>query len=94
MHETNGNNDGALKDPSGIALAALGWILEDGKRAERMLDLTGLTPDRLRDALGSASLQAAILRFLENYEPDLIACAYAIGISPEALVTARRSLEA
>ena len=31
-----------------LALEALGWALADEKRAERLLSLTGLTPERLR----------------------------------------------
>jgi hypothetical protein len=88
MLETNSN------DASALALHALGWILTDERRAERMLSLTGLTPDGLRDAVREPGLQAAILRFLENHEPDLVACAGELGLRPEALVAARRELEA
>ncbi len=95
MLETNNNHNHAIQsDPSALALTALGWILGDEKRASRMLDLTGLTPDGLRGAISSLSAQAAILRFLESYEPDLIACAEALAVRPEALVSARRELEA
>ena len=36
---------------------------------------------------------SAALGFLENYEPDLIACAEGLGVSPAALVTARAALD-
>ena len=81
-------------DPEALALAALGWTLGDQPRAERLLALTGLTPDTLRERLGEPSLLAATIGFLESYEPDLIACADALGIAPASLVEARRSLEA
>jgi len=81
------------RDPSALALAALGWTLSDGARADRLLALTGLTPEDLRGGLGDPALLAAILRFLEAHEPDLIACAEAIGASPAGLVDARRRLE-
>jgi hypothetical protein len=90
MRETNGNHS----DPSGLALQALVWALSDEPRAERLLALTGLTPQSLRAGIGERSLQAAILAFLENHEPDLIACAHAIGVPPLSLVTARMELEA
>ncbi len=90
MRETNGNH----ADPSGLALQALVWALADDIRADRLLSLTGLTPDSLRSSIGERRLQAAILAFLENHEPDLIACAQAIGVTPIALVTARMELEA
>ena len=71
-----------------LALAALGWTVSDANRARRLLDMTGLTPADLR-----ASVLAAVLGFLEAYEPDLLACAEAIGAQPAALVTARAKLE-
>jgi hypothetical protein len=81
-------------DPEALALSALGWSLSDGARAERLLALTGLTPDDLRARLGERSVLAAILGFLEAHEPDLVACAEALGVSPTVLVDARRRLEA
>jgi hypothetical protein len=83
------NEDGAAK----LALSALGWMLAEPSRAERLLSLTGLTPDDLRARLGEPALLAAILRFLEAHEPDLIACAEALDVTPAALVEARRRLE-
>ncbi len=80
-------------DPEALALSALGWALSDQARAERLLALTGLTPDDLRARLGEASVLAAILGFLESHEPDLLACAEALGVPPTALVDARRRLE-
>lgn len=76
----------------GIALSALGWVLSDPTRAERLLALSGLTPDGLRTGLGDPALLGAVLTFVEAHEPDLIACADAIGTSPEKLVAARRIL--
>ena len=76
-----------------LALAALGWILEDNARAERLVALTGLTPDDLRARLGDPQVLSAILRFLEGHEPDLVACAEALDVTPTALVEARRELE-
>lgn len=89
MHETNGK-----LDPSELAFEALTWALLEEKRAERLLSLTGLTPEGLRASVTERGTQAAILSFLEAYEPDLIACAAVIGVSPAALVAARQELEA
>jgi hypothetical protein len=80
-------------DPEALALAALGWTLAEDERARRLLAVTGLVPDDLRDRLGDPSVLAAALGFLEAHEPDLLACAEAIGASPADLVAARRSLE-
>lgn len=84
---------GNAPDPHLIALLALGWLCGDADRAERLLALTGLEPGMLRDSAGSQETQAAILGFLANHEPDLMACAEAIDVSPEALVAAHRALE-
>jgi len=77
-----------------VALHALGWTLGDDARAERFLALTGLTPEGLRARLDEPAMLAAALRFLEAHEPDLIACAEAIGVKPADLPEARRRLEA
>lgn len=87
IQETNEAGDHAL------ALAALGWALAEDARAHRLLALTGLDPERLRAGLGDEALLAAILAFLEAHEPDLIACAAALGTSPDTLAEARRRLE-
>jgi hypothetical protein len=89
MHETNGK-----LDASGMAFQALAWALMEESRAARLLSLTGLTPERLRASIHERGTQAAILSFLEAYEPDLIACAGIIGVSPVLLVQAREELEA
>lgn len=77
-----------------VALHALGWTLGDDARAERFLALTGLTPEELRAGLDTPATLAAAIRFLEAHEPDLIACADAIGVKPADLPKARRRLEA
>ena len=76
-----------------LALGALSWTLAEDARAGRLLALTGLTPDALRARLGEPAFLAAMLRFLEAHEPDLLACAEALEIAPARLVEARRRLE-
>jgi len=75
-----------------LALAALGWILEDGDRAARYLDLTGLDPDALRSGLGDPHVMGSALDFLANHEPDLIRAAEALAVTPEELIAARNHL--
>ena len=79
-------NDG----DAALALHALGWILADEPRAERLLGMTGLSPEGLRAALGDRATLAAILGFLAAHEPDLVACAEALDIDAEALAAAAR----
>ena len=74
-----------------IALQALGWVLQDQDRAERLLALTGLDPRELRSGLEDPTMLAS---FLANHEPDLIACAEAIGIAPDKLAAAAHHLNA
>lgn len=79
-------------DPQTLALLALAWCLEDSRRAERLLALTGLTTNDLRARAAEPALHDAVLGFLEAHEPDLIACAAALDVTPQALVTARAEL--
>ncbi|MGX7894005.1 DUF3572 domain-containing protein [Tsuneonella sp. HG222] len=89
---TNPNSDSALPDPASVALQALAWVLADDRRAQRFLDLTGLTPDELRSGIGSREIQASVLDYLAAHEPDLVAAAEALGIAPESIVAAQRNL--
>jgi hypothetical protein len=75
-----------------LALAALGWVLDDGERAERYLELTGLDPDSLRQGLDDPVVLGATLDFLANHEPDLIRAAEALAVTPEELIAARKEL--
>lgn len=84
--------DQAGADPATLALAALGWLLQDEDRAGRFLSLTGLDPDSLRASLGDRQVQASVLEFLGNHEPDLVRCAEAMAVTPEELVGAQREL--
>jgi len=86
--------NGNALDSRLVALMALGWILQDETRARRLLDLTGLDPAALRAGASDPVVLAAILSFLEAHEPDLLACADALALSPDQLVTARKDLAA
>jgi len=59
-----------------------------------MLALTGLTGDDLRMRAAEPAVLAAVLGFLEAYEPDLIACAEALDMPPALLIQVREALEA
>ena len=72
---------------------ALAWCLEDARRAERLLGLTGLTTNDLRARIEAPAVQAAVLGFLEAHEPDLLDCAVALDVKPEALIAARAELD-
>ena len=80
-------------DPVILALAALAATLSDDRRAQRLLDLTGIGTAQLRTEANAPRLLAALLRFLEAHEPDLVSVSEQIGVAPELLVEARRDLE-
>ena len=77
-----------------LGLQALAWTLGEQARADRLIATTGLYPDDLHARAGEPAVLAAVLAYLEAYEPDLIACADALGVTPSALVAAHQMLEA
>jgi hypothetical protein len=83
----------STNDAETLALSALAATLTDERRARRFLDLSGIDTDDLRRRASEPSLLAALLRFLEAHEPDLIDVAEAIGAQPRDLVAAREELE-
>jgi hypothetical protein len=80
-------------DPYALALSALAATLSDERRAQRFLDLTGIETDELRARAADPALLAALLRFLEAHEPDLLSVSEAIGVKAGALVVAREQIE-
>ena len=84
----------STNDAETLALSALAATLTDERRAQRFLALSGIDTDDLRRRASEPSLLAALLRFLEAHEPDLIDVAEAIGVKPQDLVGAREELEA
>ena len=87
----NGKRDSGA-DPATLALMALAWIMADGQRADRLLALTGLDSDTLRAGIDNPAILGAVLAFLADHEPDLIACAEAIDTSPDTLIAAQERL--
>jgi len=79
-------------DPATLALGALGWVLADDSRAQRLLALTGMTPDDLRGGLSDPAFLGAVLDFLCAHEPDLVAAADHLGCDPAELAAARERL--
>jgi hypothetical protein len=80
-------------DAAALALRALVWTLGEPDRAQRLLDVTGLDPSDLRERAGEPAVLAAVMGFLEAHQPDLLACAEELEVSPEALVAAHEELE-
>ncbi|WP_068076072.1 DUF3572 family protein [Novosphingobium lentum] len=85
-------SSGHAADPQALALGALGWVLADPARADRLLALTGLAPDDLRAGLSDPAVLGAVLDFLAAHETDLVAAADALAVRPQDLVAAREAL--
>ena len=90
MRPSTENGNGFAPDV--LALLALGWVLNDESRANRLLALTGLDADQLRQSADSPVLLRAVIDFLASHEPDLVACAEALDIDPVHLADAARKL--
>lgn len=90
----NGKRDTALdaQEASTLALMALGWIVSDEARADRLLALTGMDADMLRARLDDRAMLGAVLAFLSDHEPDLLACAEALDVQPGDLIAAKERL--
>ncbi|USU04523.1 DUF3572 domain-containing protein [Sphingomonadaceae bacterium OTU29LAMAA1] len=86
--------DTNLPDADVLGLQALVWAIGEPDRADRLIAVTGLDPDDLRARAGEPAVLAAVIGYLESYEPDLVACASALGVPPQALVAAHEALEA
>ena len=83
----------ATNDTTAVALRALAATLGNQRLAERFLSLSGIEPPELRQRASHPQVLAALLRFLEAHEPDLVAIAEELGVKPAELVAARRELE-
>ncbi len=82
----------STNDAETLALSALAATLTDERRSQRFLDLSGIDTEDLRSRAADPAVLAALLRFLEAHEPDLIDVADAIGAKPADLVAAREEL--
>ena len=80
-------------DSVALALAALAATLGNERLAQRFLSLSGIEPPELRQRAADPALLAALIRFLEAHEPDLLSVSEQLGLKPELLVQARRDLE-
>lgn len=78
--------------PEVLALQALAHVAGDADLGPRFLSLSGLDAAALRENAGDPVTLAALIDFLQARESDLVACADAIGATPESLVHAGHAL--
>ncbi|MDT7934170.1 MAG: DUF3572 domain-containing protein [Sphingomonadaceae bacterium] len=81
------------KEAETLALRALTFVVGNDRLRPRLLDLTGLDAATLRGRVGDPQLLAATLAFLEQHEPDLMACAAALEVAPRDISEARLTIE-
>ena len=91
-HDGKQDRPAGPAEPFTLALMALAWTLGDERRADRLLALTGLDADALRAGVDNPAVLGAVLDFLADHEPDLIACAEAIEATPADLIAAKDML--
>jgi len=72
-----------------MALRLVGWIFSDAGRIDRMLGLTGLDAASLRAGLTDLTTLGALMDFVLDHEPDLLACAEALDVRPAEIAAAR-----
>ena len=96
-----GKSGGARRPPSraaqaeqaeALAIAALGWLAEDGERLERFLAASGLDPANLRRAAAGPGFAAGVLDYVCGDEALLLAFADHASLKPEAIAAAQRAL--
>ena len=81
------NGDGAS-----IAIAALSWLAADGGMMNRFCALTGVAPDRIRQAAGEPGFLAGVLDFVLAHEPTLMRFCADNGLDPAAVQRAGAAL--
>ena len=79
-------------DAEEVALRAVAWIMADDDMVGRFLSLTGAGADEIRTRLSQPDFQGAVLDFILNDEPTLMAFVEAEGLAPEVPMMARSKL--
>ena len=81
-----------VNDPFVLGLQLLAHVVSDDDLGARFLALTGLDADDLRARAAEPGVLAALVDFVAARESDLVAAADALGVKPQAIVEAGRSL--
>lgn len=81
-------------DATVLALRALAHVAGDPDLGPRLLSVTGLDVATLRARAAEPDVLAAVLGFLCQHEPSLLATAEALDVKPQALARAQAELDA
>jgi len=69
-----------------IGIEILQFVAADGKRLERFLSLTGLTPATLRQAASAPYFHRSLIVYMAQNESELLAFAEQSGRRPDAIM--------
>lgn len=69
--------------PASLADACLGYLAETPDELLSFMQVAGLSPEGLRRAVGSPSLQHGLIDYFASNEPILLAFCANAGMSPE-----------
>ncbi|NDA48518.1 MAG: DUF3572 family protein [Alphaproteobacteria bacterium] len=88
----SGASGAARERAEGLAIEALGFLAGDAERLSRFLDLSGLTPQTLREAATQPSFLGAVLDYLAADESLLVTFAANGGHNPADILSAHALL--
>ncbi len=75
-----------------VAVMALSYLAADHEQLGRFLAVTGIGPERIREAARDRSFLAGVLDYLASDEPLLLAFARATELQPAEVAKARAIL--
>jgi hypothetical protein len=78
--------------PEVLALRALAHVAGHDELGPRFLALSGIDAESLRARAGESLVLAAVIEFLAGHEADLLGVAETLGVKPEMLIAAGRTL--
>jgi uncharacterized protein DUF3572 len=85
-------DDAKQQAAEATAVAALTYLAADQEQLGRFLAVTGIGPDRIREAARHPSFLSGFLDYLVSDEPLLMAFAKDAGLSPGEVGKARQAL--
>jgi len=88
----SGTSPAARERAEGLAIEALGFLAGDPERLSRFLDVSGLTPQTLREAATQPSFLGAVLDYLAADESLLVTFAANGGHDPADIMQAHAIL--
>ena len=75
-----------------VAIDAISFLAGDPELLGRFLAISGIRPDRIREAAQTPGFFAGVLHFIAAHEPTLLAFASTAKLPPERVAQALRRL--